>query len=196
MKEANTFPALPFPPINWWKQGVREKVITLDISNIYQKKHPQNRYTLTGSQGKQLLSIPLSGGRNQKIKIEDVTISYAEDWQSHHWKTIQTLYQRSPFFEFYAADIEPLFKKKLDKLFDWNKQSITAIISILKLDLQLRVGSSEEGLFPQLWKNTENVDNHYHQVFHEKTGFQANCSVLDLIFCEGNHAVDILFNER
>lgn len=34
----------------------------------------------------------------------------------------------------------------------------------------------------------------YHQVFEERNGFLPGMSVLDLLFCEGNRAVEILKN--
>lgn len=182
----------PFPCIEWWAKAVALKKVEIRKSAPYRKNWPLNRYILTGSQGKQTMSIPLVGGRNQKNPFSEVLISFEEDWQSHHWKTMQTLYRRSPFFEYYAPEIEYLYHQKIKNLMSWNKESIQAIQQFLNLDFQIiEVEHLEETAIPKKDVSAFSFIP-YHQVFEDQLKFQENCSILDLIFCEGKNATNIL----
>ena len=178
----------PFPSIVWWQNAVQNKLIVINDDVFYNKSKPQNRYYLTGSQGIQLMSIPIKGGRNQRTKLKDILISYDSDWQSHHWKTIKTLYERSPFFEYFEAEISSLFNEKCVYLLDWNKKSIELVNQLAQLRLEIKYALALDN------KEQERIFNEviYHQVFEDKTGFIANCSILDLLFCEGNNALQKL----
>ena len=173
----------PFPALNWWQGALTNKIIYIQEDILYNKSNPQNRYYLTGAQGIQLMTIPIKGGRNQRTKIKDVLISYDFDWQSHHWKTIKTLYERSPFYEFFAPEIENLFNEKVEKLLDWNKKSIQVINQLAQLNLNMTSKLTQN--IPEIEQKYNLVT--YHQVFEDKLGFQPNCSILDLLFCEGNN---------
>jgi len=184
----------PFPSIDWWQKTIRMQTIHLDGDSFYNKSQPQNRYYLTGSQGMQLMSIPIKGGRNQRSKIKDIMISYDVDWQSHHLKTLKTLYERAPFFEFYGPEIESLFQEKTTHLFEWNKKSIHLIMRLLKMNLEIGkdiTDANEEIVKHQIYITKE---VRYHQVFEGKINFQPNCSILDLLFCEGRNALILLNN--
>lgn len=192
MENTEIVTAMPFPSINWWINALNGKSLIFNDEILYKKDQPKNRYLLTGSQGKQMLSIPLSGGRSQSTTLGKVKIANNENWQSQHWKTIKTLYQRSPFFEFFELDFSVFFQKEIDYLNDWNKESIFLINRLLKLNLQfssknVQINKAQELSF-QPFDNEQRKSIEYHQVFQEKVGFQPNCSILDLLFCEGNNA--------
>jgi hypothetical protein len=192
--------ALPFPPISWWARALKAGEIWLDPHEHIQKMTYRNRYYLASKEGKALLSIPLVKGRNQHIPMKDVGISYAEDWQKNHWRTIQTLLGNSPFFEFLDYQLFPFFKERQENLYAFNKASIEWVNHFLgkpilihetdrfytEADLDLRPFSDpkqkQEGL------------QAYYQVFHQKNDFVADCSVLDLICCEGKRALEIIRN--
>ena len=186
LKKSKLIP--PFPSINWWQEALINKIIPIQEDTLYNKLNPQNRYYLTGAQGIQLMTIPIKGGRNQRTKIKDVMISYDFDWQSHHWKTIKTLYERSPFYEFFAPEIENLFNEKIEKLLDWNKKSIQLINQLANLNLEMTSNLTQN--IPEIEQKYNHVT--YHQVFEDKLGFQPNCSILDLLFCEGNNTLQKL----
>ncbi|WP_315815992.1 WbqC family protein [Paraflavitalea speifideaquila] len=52
--------------------------------------------------------------------MKDVRIANRYPWQSQHWKTIVSCYNRSPWFEFYRDELEVLFQKPVNFLVDWN----------------------------------------------------------------------------
>ena len=53
------------------------------------------------------LSIPLLHSSSRKM--DEIEISYAEEWRKNHWRAIQSAYSKAPFFAILAAEMEELF---------------------------------------------------------------------------------------
>lgn len=157
-----------------------------------------NRMKLMGANGPLLLSVPLEGGRDQKVKWKDVKINYAEPWQRIHWRGIHDNYRKAPWFEDYAPELQQLFLRKEKFLLDLNLKSMDYCLQRLKLKVDILAYSEEEAmkLISQRPKKTEPipVENFpvYQQVFSERHGFVPNLGILDLVFCEGPLATDYL----
>jgi hypothetical protein len=152
------------------------------------------------------LSIPLVNGRNQRVPVNEVTISNAERWQSRHWKSIQSAYSRSPFFEFYRDDLQIIFNRPVTLLADWNLTCLNWIKEKLKWSIEFRqtdtvipyqspgLDDRRGFLVPKNYLNWDPV--RYRQVFEEKTGFSPNLSILDLLFNTGREAGALLRNSN
>jgi hypothetical protein len=195
--------SIPFPPVSWWMYACKAKNITFDLAEHYQKMSYRNRYYLAAPEGKLLMSLPLEHGRNQRIPVNEVKLSDRTDWQSNHWKTIVSLYRRSPFFEYFEHQFRPLFEQKYERLHDWNIEGIKLMNTLLKLDLTFssekenyiksypeEIIDLREKLKPQQEPLT--AIPQYYQVFEERVSFIPDCSILDLLFCEGMHAREVL----
>lgn len=194
---------LPFPPLSWWQTAIRCSSVLLDAHERYEKMSLRNRYYITGPQGKQLMSIPLKNGRNQRLPTGKVIADPHTDWQTRHWRTIQSFYGRAPFFEFFAEDIQSLFESNGSEinLFEWCFSGIRLIASLLQLDINIERTnkfelSYESGINDYRFKSGGgilfNAGITYHQVFQDRTGFIPNCSVLDILFCNGGQAKALL----
>ncbi len=157
-----------------------------------------NRMKLMGANGPLLLSVPLEGGRDQKVKWKDVKINYAEPWQRIHWRGIHDNYRKAPWFEDYAPELQQLFLRKEKYLLDLNLKSMDYCLQRLKLKVDILAYSEEEAmkLISQRPKKTEAIAAEkfpvYQQVFSERHGFVPNLGILDLLFCEGPLATDYL----
>lgn len=193
--------ALPFPPISWWKAALQADVLYLDPHEHFQKMTYRNRYYLAEKQGKALLSIPLAKGRNQHLAMKDMEISFAENWQKNHWRTLQTLLGNSPFFEYIDYQLFPFFQKKQNNLYEWNKASIQWANDFLGKPLDIKetatyLAETEEGILDLRSSIHPKANaaglNAYYQVFQQDAGFIEDCSILDLICCEGKNALNIL----
>lgn len=194
--------SIPFPPVSWWIFACKDGQVEFDIAEHYQKMSFRNRYYLAAPEGKLLMSLPLEQGRNQRIPVSEVKISDRANWQSNQWKTIVSLYGRSPFFEYFEHYFKPLFEKRYERLHDWNLAGIQLINTLLKLGLSFsetkeylkiydeNVLDLREKLKPQVEPLI--AAKPYYQVFEDRIGFIADCSILDLLFCEGMHAKEFL----
>ena len=125
-------------------------------------------------------------------------------WQRQHWRTLQTAYRTSPFFEYYEDDIAPLFERKYDFLLDFNFETIEVICECLQIDIpkektqnyETKVQQNQiDARFLVRCKNAQDFEQkEYVQVFGDRHGFVKNVSILDLLFNEGTNAMSYLNN--
>ncbi len=193
-----------FPPIEYFSLFCQNKYdcVIFEAHENYQKGSYRNRCHIANSTGLQVLSVPLRKGKNQNQSIREVMIAYNEDWQKQHWQSLRTAYGSAPFWDYYAPQFEIFFKEKYDCLFDLNIHIIEALCKMLKLNKSVKTSFSND--YELLFKDGADFRNaispkknvfkgeRYAQLFQEKTGFIPNLSVLDLLFCAGPQAVDIL----
>lgn len=181
-----------FPDVDWDMSSLRHSNI---IFNAYQKyeKARINRYLVAGSGGPTLLSVPLKGGRNQKQAVCNIELATRENWQIRHWRTLNTVYNKSPFFEYYRDSIKNLLFDNYKSLFDLCVSSIDWMLNVLQLSIMYSVIESEEGC---IYKRIRQYDSYtYPQVFADRTGFIPHLSGLDLIFNLGPGAGQWLLRE-
>lgn len=181
-----------FPDVDWNMSLLRHSNI---IFNTYQKyeKARINRYLVAGSGGPTLLSVPLKGGRNQKQAVCNIELAIRENWQIRHWRTLNTVYNKSPFFEYYRDSIKNLLFDNYKSLFDICVSSIDWMLNVLQLSIMYSVIESEEGC---IYKRIRQYDSYtYPQVFADRTGFIPHLSGLDLIFNLGPRAGQWLLRE-
>jgi hypothetical protein len=195
-----------FPPVSFFSTLYEETYVYFDIYEIYRKMSFRNRCLIAGAQGIISLSVPLQDGRNQQLPMNEVLISGSENWQARHFKSIQSAYNRSPFFEYFQEELAMLYQKPFDRLTEWNLFCLNWIKEKLEWPAEIRFTETaipyrEEGMddrrnrvLPKnysLWNPAK-----YRQVFEEKTGFFPNLSILDLLFNTGNEAVELLRNSN
>jgi hypothetical protein len=193
-----------FAPVTLYKKLTEISNVIFEQYEHFDKMSFRNRAVVTGANGPINLSIPLQQGRNQRSLVKDVRIEAREDWQGRHWKTIQSCYNRSPFFEFYIEELEELYGKKYDYLWDWNLACFEWVIKQLRLSIEVNFSIAYQPLYDETsyvdWRGKILPKNKltpgqypvYRQVFEERLGFLPNLSILDLMFCQGNHAMEIL----
>lgn len=188
-----------FPSIAWCSALWKEREVFLDASEHYQKGGLRNKCFIAGPNGVQRLSIPLIKGKHQQTPIRDVKISYEEPWQRQHWRSIQAAYGNAPYFEHYSADIQRLYQREWEYLFDLN-QEIIQIILCQKLKWPGVIGLENDYSKPGEWPRGMDGRNKiqmasplpYPQVFQERHGFLPGLSILDLFFCCGKTAGEVL----
>lgn len=197
-----------FGSVNYYKNLFIHTNTIIEVFDNYQKMSFRNRCTLAGSNGLIDLSIPIVGGRNKRQLMREVKIDYSQLWQQQHIKTIKSCYGKSPFFEYFISDIEKMLKCQYDSLVDLNMELLNWIRRIVKLNnvisFSTEYKASEElenitdnrNLFvPKNFQGQKNIIK-YTQVFESKIGFQPNLSILDLLFCEGPAAKNLLKGNR
>src|SRR5450432_4029367 len=100
-----------FPPLTFFTALNKETYAYLDIYEIYRKMSFRNRCLIAGAEGIISLSVPLVNGRNQQLEMKKVLTAGHDQWQLRHWKSIQSAYNRSPFFEYYQDELKGLYQE-------------------------------------------------------------------------------------
>lgn len=188
-----------FPCINYFRILSASTYCKINLSEPYKKMSFRNRCVIVGSNGLINLSVPVEKGRNQRIPYAEVKIAYQENWQLQHWRTIVSCYNRSPYFEYYANKLEPLFHTRYEYLVELNQQALKTAAAILKVNMPELVDNVQvDNLidYRDKWtpkdydQDEESVK--YGQLFEDRVGFKTNISILDLLFMEGPNAAELL----
>jgi hypothetical protein len=188
---------LTFAPISWWMKVLDADKVIFDTAEHFQKMSWRNRYRISGANKPLMLTVPISYGRSQRIPIKDVGIYNKDRWQVQHWRTLVSVYNRSPFFEHYETGLKPLFEAEFLGLADFNR----AALHWAKQQLKLNFEEEETDVFIKKYPEDvtdirierDNADTpKYYQVFEDRIGFQPDLSILDLLFSEGPRAVEVL----
>ncbi len=183
--------------------AIAQNDVCWEVCDNFQKQTYRNRAYICTDRGRLMLNIPIQHvGKDQGRQLyKDVRVENAYNWQRQHWRTLQTAYRTSPYFEFYEDEIAPLYTQTYTHLLAYNLKSIEIICDCLQIAMPQEKTSSFEANLPSQEDFRFLVDAKkklpftqpvYHQVFGERHGFLENVSVLDLLFNEGPNALGYL----
>ena len=183
-------------PISYYAILLKQNNSMIEYHEHFIKKSIRNRCDIMNTNGRLSLSIPVNRKTKTKTKISKIKISYAENWQKNHWKSIFSSYNSSPFFEYYKDKLKPYFLKEEEYLIDFNNNLQKEILALLKIKFTITYNSiyKRTGDFTDLRDNNSIKINtiRYDQVFMEKHKFINNLSIIDLLFNMGPESLDYL----
>ncbi|KAA3651616.1 MAG: hypothetical protein DWP98_02630 [Bacteroidetes bacterium] len=194
-------PSAYLGPVSYFKLISENPNHFIESKAHFTKQTYRNRCYIYGANGSLGLTIPLQKWKNH-TKIEDVLISYDENWQTIHWKSIESAYRTSPYFEYYEMELRPFYESKAQtSLLEFNTQLQLKIADIIKLQYTFAYTEKYESTNPdwrilmhprnQAFNATFNFPK-YIQVFEDKYGFLSNLSILDALFNLGPKTLDYI----
>lgn len=195
--------ALPyFGPVSYYLELLKYDSIYIEAAENYQKQTYRNRQYIYGANGRLMLNIPVKHSKSKhRLLYKECQLENEFNWQDLHFKSLETAYRTSPYFEFYEDDIEPLFIKKYSSLFSFNLDCFKTVLSLLDIDLKINFTTEykkdymdikDKRYFISAKKNEPVSNKKYHQVFDDKHGFISDLSILDLLFNLGPESVSYL----
>lgn len=119
-----------------WK-GYFDLINMVDVFVIYDevqytKNDWRNRNLLKTKKGKEWITIPVKQSRLDQT-IDETKVSMS-NWNIKHWKTLQAVYGKAPYFKQYKEEIEKLYLESNSLyLSEINKQFIVGINNILNI---------------------------------------------------------------
>jgi len=126
------------PPAAFFAELLRADGLLLEAQEHYRKQTYRNRCLIRTAQGVQPLTVPVvAGNRSEKVKTPDLEIDYRQNWIHRHWRTLQTAYGNSPYFEYYADYLQDIYAKKPTLLFDLNLQFLRLLLRCFRLSLPI-----------------------------------------------------------
>ncbi len=139
MQEKETIPSVVLP-ITYLGSNFYYSILVNDAYNVYFEKHEhyvkqsyRNRTIISTANGVLNLTVPIVQP-HVKTAIQNIRIDYSTPWQKIHWKSIESAYKKSPFFDYYSYIFEPYYEKKIPCLIDLNASLMQEIMKILKIN--------------------------------------------------------------
>ena len=192
-----------WPNIQYLYYVLNADSICIDLHEHYQKQSYRNRTKILSANGELSLSIPIKNWE-EHAPVKDIEISYAEDWQKQHWRSITSAYKNSPYFDFLEDELISFYDREYKFLHEYNAEQIKWIIKAFRLKKEITYSNEyiesntlldlREEIHPKKEIKEahlkELLEKPYYQTFSDKMGFVPNLSVLDLIFNEGIKCVN------
>lgn len=187
------------PSVLYIKEIIKYDTIEIEVHEHFVKQTYRNRCEIIGANGKQILSIPLVKQADKEL-ISNKRISYAENWQQQHWRSITSAYKNSPYFEYFEDEFRFFYENKFELLLDYNTQILKTFLKILRLKKEI-VFTKQFEKNPIMVVDARHLSSpkfidlelpkSYYQVFSDKHGFTPNLSCLDALFNIGLECVKL-----
>jgi hypothetical protein len=195
-----------FGPIQYYSKFLVHQQRIIEVHDHYTKQTYRNRCIIYGANGLLSLSIPVLKGPAHKSLFKDIRMDDSKNWKKLHWKSIESAYMHSPFFEYYMDEIQAFFTKTYKYLLDLNTDILSTMLTHLEIEPTFAI---TDEFIPPSWNQSDDYrdiihpkielsadpDFHpypYQQVFSEKHGLLPNLSIMDLLFNEGPNSRNIL----
>lgn len=177
------------------------KDIDIEIHETYPKQTFRNRCNIATSSGILSLSVPVIRANGNHTKTADIEIDNTKNWQTLHWRSIVTAYNKSPYFLYYRDLFEPIYKKKFHHLVDLNQELLEILLATMQIK-NTRINSTLSYEFiPEAIDLRNSFQSkrtpyqsiipdlpRYMQAFEENHGFIPDLSITDLLFNLGPDA--------
>lgn len=193
------FPLFLFPPLSYIKALCEAPNPCIDTGEYFVKQSYRNRYEIAGPNGRETLIVPLSRGKNEKMPMTRVQISYSEKWVQQHSGALRAAYANTPFYAYYGPEIQDMLQARPASLYQLSLQALrwsmeelgfaTQCSSISETYTGAEAGDTDyRNAFSAKDRERKSGIRPYQQLFEDRHGFSDDLSVLDLLFHEGRAA--------
>lgn len=191
-----------FPPISYFVYLLNTDV-SMEAKEHFVKQSLRSRCTVLGANGPLHLLVPRLRSDERQL-MDQTIIDQASDWKTLHWRSLESAYRKSPYFEYYEHHFEAFFSENHTNHFELGLRSVQLVCQLLKVTFEPSITTEYVAEFEGLdLRSAWNKQNYaakapveklpaYIQVFSDRFSFESDLSILDLLFCEGPRSVDYL----
>lgn len=192
-----------FAPISYFSAIKQSQQVTIEQFEHFGKQSYRNRCEIMTANGTISLTVPVAKA-NSKTLTKDLKIIYATPWQKLHFRSIESAYKNSPYYEYYIDDLMPFFEKRETYLLDLNNTILETVLKFLKIKRPVRMtedyipeGTADytdlrDAFHPKPARRKNGIDfpiHPYRQTFSDRFPFTPDLSILDLLFCCGTESL-------
>lgn len=184
----------------WWAHLLSEECV-IDIGENWIKQSARNRCEILTPNGVATLSVGVCG-RGERVATKDVRIDYSKRWQHQHFHALLSAYKKSPYYDYYAEQLEPFYQRRWEWLAEYNLELTRTVLRMMGHSDELRISESYveaadgdvdlRGKKQFLASTFAGPLQPYTQVFSDRMEFVGGLSIIDLFFCEGPYASELL----
>ena len=167
----------------------------------YTRQSYFNRTSILLANKVQTLSVPIQG-RRPRISLTEVRIDSEQKWVTNHLRGIQSGYGKAPLFEYFFPYFEEALSRPETRLWNLNLELLTICLKLLRWPVKLTLIENEVlpedviDLRGRIVPSGSHLDRPFYQEepYGQNFGpnFVPNLSVLDLLFCMGTEADQLL----
>jgi hypothetical protein len=202
-------PLACLPNIEFLSWMMHAPEVLIEVNETFPKQTCRNRYAIMTAAGPSMLTIPVKRPHGNHTSFKDISVDLPSKWVNLHWRTIESAYNKSPFFLYYRDGFEMIYRNPAEKLVDLNRQFLDVTLKYIGINKSYSFTSEYYKNYPE---NVSDMRQHimpkkmsthsfsikkynpYIQVFTEIHPFATNLSALDLLFNLGPEAATYLLH--
>ena len=195
-------PLASLPDIEYFYWLFYSREARIEIHETFPRQTCRNRYRIATAGGTLTLSIPVVKPDGNHTQTSAIQIDQSKSWKQIHWRSIESAYNKSPFFLYYRDDFEAVLEIAPLSLMDFNLKIINLCCKLLKQSPDFKLSETfikePVGQFdmrhrimpkqPITHQYSIMEFEPYTQVFSDRQEFIPNLSMLDLLFNLGPDA--------
>ena len=164
------FPIAYFGSITYYKKLTQAGKCYFEQWETFPRRSIRNHCSILCPNGILDLTVPVIKPNGSRSITKEIKVDYSTDWQKKHWRTLQTSYSSSPYFDHYSREIEEIIFQDWKLLMDLNQAIHTKINTWLDLGCSFQLTQSFQKEFPEDFRNyftqrNTQEDYTYQQVF-------------------------------
>ncbi|SHJ06211.1 WbqC-like protein family protein [Hymenobacter daecheongensis DSM 21074] len=137
------------PPTTFFAALAGADALWLERQEHYHKQTYRNRCLILTAQGVKPLTVPVvNGNRSDKVLTAALEIDYRQNWVHTHWRSLQTAYGGTPYFEYYADYLHDIYLQKPPLLFDLNLTLLHFYLRCLRLAIPVEFTTEYHASYP------------------------------------------------
>lgn len=190
-------PLAYLPSVEYFTHLLRGGCV-VDLGEHFVKRSERNRTRILAADGVMELTVHVRNANRPRQPMRDMRLDYSKRWQHQHWGALVASYKSSPYFDFYAEQLEPFYRRQWEFLADYNLSLLDTVCSLAKVPMPalsenyVDAAAGDLDLRPKRREGPGFVAEPYFQVFSERMPFAPNLSFADLLFAEGPASVSVL----